>query len=65
MRGRYDLFGHTFRITEGEIHFRDPERIDPEVNVSAETRIPEARIFATITGRATDRAGHPHLGSRL
>ena len=55
IRGRYDLFGHTFRITQGEINFRDTERIDPDVNVSAETRIPEARIFATITGRATDR----------
>jgi autotransporter translocation and assembly factor TamB len=55
VRGRYDLFGHTFRITDGDIQFTDPERIDPVVNVSAETRIPEARIFATISGRASDR----------
>ncbi len=55
IRGRYDLVGHTFRITSGEILFTDPEVIDPEINVSAETRIPEARIFATITGRASDR----------
>jgi translocation and assembly module TamB len=55
VRGRYDLFGHTFRITDGEIQFTDPERVDPVVNVSAETRIPEARIFANISGRASDR----------
>jgi autotransporter translocation and assembly factor TamB len=55
LRGRYDLFGHTFRITDGDVQFTDPEKIDPVVNVSAETRIPEARIFATITGRASDR----------
>lgn len=55
VRGRYDLFGHTFRITSGEILFTDPESVDPEVNVTAETRVPEARIFATISGRASDR----------
>jgi translocation and assembly module TamB len=55
VRGRYDLFGHTFRITQGEILFTDPVELDPEINVTAETRIPEARIFATITGRASDR----------
>jgi translocation and assembly module TamB len=55
VRGRYDLFGHTFRITSGEIQFNDPVEIDPELNVTGETRIPEARIFATITGRASDR----------
>ena len=55
VRGRYDLVGHTFRITSGEVEFTNPEVIDPEVNVSAETRIPEARIFATITGTAADR----------
>jgi autotransporter translocation and assembly factor TamB len=55
VRGRYTLFGHTFRITSGEILFTDPDDVDPELNVTAETRIPEARIFATITGRASDR----------
>ncbi len=55
VRGRYDLVGHTFRITSGEIEFNDPEALDPEVNVTAETRVPEARIIATITGRASDR----------
>ncbi|MGD8394663.1 MAG: translocation/assembly module TamB domain-containing protein [Candidatus Eiseniibacteriota bacterium] len=55
IRGRYDLFGRTFRITRGDIDFVDPLKIDPELDVEAETRLPEGRVTATIAGRASDR----------
>jgi autotransporter translocation and assembly factor TamB len=54
-RGRARLFGHTFKVTNGDLWFTDPDKVDPEVNVTAETQLPEARVFANITGRASDR----------
>ncbi len=55
LRGTYGLFGQTFRIKRGTVSFFDPARIDPYLDIEAETRTPEARIRATITGRASDR----------
>jgi hypothetical protein len=39
--GKYYILTRQFRNLQGTVHFNSPDRIDPEVNISADTTIPD------------------------
>jgi translocation and assembly module TamB len=52
--------GNRYRITRGNIDFVDPVRIDPVVDVQAESQVRDYRVILAITGRG----GQLHLDMR-
>src|SRR5207237_10915484 len=44
--------GNRYRVTRGNIDFADPVRIDPVVDIDAESQVSDYRVILTVSGHA-------------
>ncbi len=50
LRGKYQIYGNVFRITEGNISFGGITAFDPTLNIAAETSVGSEPIYLRLTG---------------
>ncbi|MGH7680429.1 MAG: translocation/assembly module TamB domain-containing protein, partial [Candidatus Eiseniibacteriota bacterium] len=53
--GKYYILTRQFRNLQGTVNFNNPDRIDPEVNISADTTIPDPEKTHTVYLALSDR----------
>lgn len=53
--GKYYILTRQFRNLQGTVNFNSPDRIDPEVNISADTTIPDPAKTHTVYLALSDR----------
>jgi len=53
--GKYYILTRQFRNLQGTVNFNSPDRIDPEVNISADTTIPDPSKTHTVYLALSDR----------
>lgn len=53
--GKYYILTRQFRNLQGTVNFNSPDRIDPEVNISADTSIPDPNKTHTVYLALSDR----------
>ncbi len=53
--GKYYILTRQFRNLQGTVNFNSPDRIDPEVNISADTTIPDPQETHTVYLALSDR----------
>lgn len=56
LRGKYYVFDNEFRIVSGSLEFKDVGRIDPELNIEAETSASGRKIFLSLSGKLSEPA---------
>ncbi|MFQ5667382.1 MAG: translocation/assembly module TamB domain-containing protein [Candidatus Binatia bacterium] len=61
LNGEVGFHGRTFTITGGTIDFRDRFRINPVLNITAESRIATADTDYTVTATVTGTASDPRV----
>ena len=54
LRGKYYVFDNEFRIVSGTLDFKDVGRIDPELNIQAQTTASGREILLTLTGKLSE-----------
>ncbi|MBN1503544.1 MAG: translocation/assembly module TamB domain-containing protein [Candidatus Eisenbacteria bacterium] len=54
LRGKYYVFDNEFRIVSGSLEFKDVGRIDPELNIEAQTSASGREILLTLTGKLSE-----------
>ncbi|MCX5801175.1 MAG: translocation/assembly module TamB domain-containing protein [Candidatus Eisenbacteria bacterium] len=54
LRGKYYVFDNEFTITSGTLEFKDVGRIDPEMNIKAETSASGRIVYLTLTGKLSE-----------
>ncbi len=66
VRGQYDLFGRTFKITDGSLTFQGGEEISPNLNIDAEYTFRNAeRAEQKLTVQITGSAQSPEVSFLL
>ncbi len=67
VKGKYYLYSNEFHIVDGEIDFTTLDRIDPDINIEAQTTVPSpdraqgrATIYQTLSGRSSHLKVHLH-----
>jgi autotransporter translocation and assembly factor TamB len=50
LRGKYQIYGNVFRISQGTISFGGISQFDPTLNIEAETQVGSEPIFLRLTG---------------
>jgi translocation and assembly module TamB len=54
LRGKYYVFDNEFRIVSGSLEFKDVGRIDPELNIEAQTSASGREILLSLTGKLSE-----------
>ncbi|MBL0057837.1 MAG: translocation/assembly module TamB [Elusimicrobia bacterium] len=52
LKGNYDALGRDFVLQSGELTFTDPSELDPQLNLQATHKMPDALIELNVTGTA-------------